>query len=32
MAEENLLAGRWDVKIEWKVNNTNYLFKEKLMY
>jgi len=29
---ENLVAGRWDVKIDWNVNNTAYLYKEKLMY
>ena len=30
--DDNLVAGRWDVKIEWKINNTTYLFKEKIMY
>ena len=29
---DNLVAGRWDVKIEWNVNDTAYLYKEKLMY
>jgi hypothetical protein len=27
-----LVDGRWDVKIEWEVNNTKYLFKEKIIY
>ena len=30
--DENLINGRWDVKIEWNVADNNYLFKEKLMY
>jgi hypothetical protein len=30
--DENLVLGRWDVKIEWNVADNNYLFKEKLMY
>jgi hypothetical protein len=30
--DDNLVAGRWDVKIEWKINNITYLFKEKIMY
>jgi len=30
--DENLVAGRWDVKIEWTVNNTTYLYKEKIIY
>jgi hypothetical protein len=30
--DENLVDGRWDVKIEWSVNNTTYLYKEKIMY
>ncbi|WP_299526775.1 FixH family protein [uncultured Lutibacter sp.] len=30
---EKLVEGRWNVKIEWTVNNNNtYLFKEKIMY
>ena len=29
---EILVEGRWDVKIEWFVNNTAYLFKEKISY
>jgi len=28
----NLIEGRWNVKIEWTVNNETYLFKEKIMY
>jgi len=30
--DEELVDGRWDVKIEWEVNNTKYLFKEKIIY
>jgi len=30
--DENLVEGRWNVKIEWIVNNTTYLLKEKIMY
>ncbi|WP_372792102.1 FixH family protein [Lutibacter sp.] len=31
--DEKLVDGRWNVKIEWTVNNNNtYLFKEKIMY
>lgn len=29
---ENLVEGRWDLKIKWVVKNNTYLFKEKLMY
>ena len=29
---ENLVQGRWDVKIEWTVAENTYLFKEKIMY
>lgn len=32
LKDENLVEGRWDVKIEWIVNNNTYLFKEKIMY
>lgn len=32
LSDNILVDGRWDVKIEWTVNNTTYLFKEKLMY
>lgn len=28
---KNLVAGRWDINIEWTANNNTYLFKEKLM-
>lgn len=30
--DENLVEGRWDVKIEWTVNEEAYLFKEKIKY
>jgi hypothetical protein len=30
--DENLVDGRWDVKIEWTVNNIDYLYKEKINY
>ena len=30
--DEKLVEGRWDVKIEWTVNNNTYLFKEKINY
>jgi hypothetical protein len=30
--DENLVVGRWDIKIEWVVNKTEYLYKEKLIY
>ena len=32
LSDDILVDGRWDVKIEWTINNTAYLFKEKLMY
>lgn len=32
ITNENLVEGRWNVKIEWTANNKTYLFKEKLMY
>jgi len=32
LSDDILVAGRWDVKIEWTIDNTTYLFKEKLMY
>ena len=32
ISNENLVEGRWNVKIEWTVNNKTYLFKEKIMY
>jgi hypothetical protein len=30
--DKNLVKGRWDVKIEWSVNNNSYLYKEKISY
>ncbi len=30
--DEKLVEGRWNIKIEWSVGDTNYLFKDKLMY
>lgn len=30
--KSQLVAGRWNVKIDWQVNNTSYLFKQKLTY
>ena len=30
--EQRLLDGRWNIKIHWKYNNINYLFKEELVY
>ena len=30
--DENLVVGRWDVKIVWFVNDTEYLYKEKISY
>ena len=30
--DEKLVDGRWDVKIEWSVNNISYLYKEKITY
>ena len=32
ISNENLVDGRWNAKIEWTINGTTYLFKEKLMY
>jgi len=32
LSQEILIEGRWNVKIEWTVNNNTYLFKEKIMY
>jgi hypothetical protein len=29
---EDLVKGRWDVEVKWIVNDTTYLFKEKIMY
>lgn len=30
--DENLVPGRWDIKIEWNVNDKDYLLKEKISY
>lgn len=30
--DKRLLGGRWDIKIAWKANNKNYLFKKSLTY
>jgi len=30
--DDKLVEGRWNIKIEWSVGDTNYLFKDKLMY
>ena len=30
--DENLVEGKWNVKIEWVVNDKTYLFKEQIMY
>ena len=30
--DENLVEGRWNIKIEWVVNGKKFLFKEKIMY
>lgn len=32
ITEEQLVDGRWDVKIEWEVGKKKYLFKEKIIY
>ena len=32
LKDENLVAGRWDVKIAWQVGEKTYLFKEKIRY
>lgn len=29
---EDLVDGRWDIKVEWFVNDTAYLYKEKIIY
>lgn len=29
---EQLVQGRWDVKIEWKAFEVDYLYKEKIIY
>ena len=30
--DKNLVDGRWDVKVEWTVNENTYLLKEKINY
>ncbi|WP_456377715.1 FixH family protein [Lutibacter sp.] len=30
--DNKLVEGRWNVRIDWSVNNKSYLFKEKIMY
>lgn len=30
--EQRLLDGRWNIKIAWKHENTDYLFKKELVY
>jgi nitrogen fixation protein FixH len=30
--EKRLLDGRWNIKIAWTANNTNYLFKKEILY
>jgi len=32
ISDDKLVDGRWNVKIEWTVNNIAYLFKDKIMY
>lgn len=32
ITQDQLVDGRWDVKIEWEVNIAKYLFKEKIIY
>jgi len=32
ITESQLVDGRWDVKIEWEVNDTKYLYKEKIIF
>lgn len=32
IADDNLVQGIWNVRIEWVINGSTYLFKEKLMY
>ena len=32
LKDEELVAGRWDVKIAWEVSEKTYLFKEKIIY
>ncbi len=30
--DSDLVAGKWNIKIEWSINETTYLFKEQIMY
>ncbi|MGH1387913.1 FixH family protein [Kordia sp.] len=30
--DNRLLGGRWNIKIDWSYNNTDYLFKEEITY
>lgn len=30
--KENLIKGLWNIRIDWKANNTDYLFKEDYYY
>jgi nitrogen fixation protein FixH len=30
--DDVLVAGRWDVKVEWKVHENTYMLKEKINY
>ena len=32
LKDEKLVEGRWDIKIEWQVEEKTYLFKEKIIY
>ena len=32
ISKDKLVAGRWNVKIDWSVNGADYLYKEKLIY
>lgn len=32
IVDDKLVEGRWDIKIEWVVNDKKFLFKEKIMY
>jgi len=30
--DESLVDGRWNVRVDWSINEKNYLFKQKLTY
>lgn len=32
ISDKSLVDGRWDIKIEWTVENRTYLFKKKINY